>query len=51
MPDESGAISLALVLTLWCVALRGLLATLVWMRSRPDGDPRPAPIPIRSGRR
>lgn len=34
MPDESGAITMALVLTMWCLALLGFLGALVWARSR-----------------
>jgi hypothetical protein len=34
MPDESGAITMALVLTMWCLALLGFLGALVWTRSR-----------------
>jgi hypothetical protein len=51
MPDESGAITLALVLTLWCLALLGFLGALVWMRSRQREEPRPVRIPVRPGRR
>jgi hypothetical protein len=34
MPDESAAITMALVLALWCFALLGFLGALVWARSR-----------------
>lgn len=51
MPDESGAITMALVLTLWALALLGFLGALVWTRSRMTGDARPAEIRIRSDRR
>jgi hypothetical protein len=51
MPDESGAITLALVLTLWCLALLGFLGTLVWLRSRPHSQAQPARIPVRTDRR
>ena len=51
MPDESGAITMALVLTMWALALLGLLAALVWTRSRATGQPRAAEIPVRSDRR
>ncbi len=51
MPDESGAITMALVLTLWCLALLGFLGTLVWLRSRSQAEPRPVRIPVRTDRR
>ena len=51
MPDESGAITMALVLTMWALALLGFLGALVWTRSRATGQPRPAKIPVRSDRR
>jgi hypothetical protein len=51
MPDESGAITMALVLTMWALALLGFLGALVWTRSRATGQPRPAEIPVRSDRR
>ena len=52
MPDESGAITMALVLTLWALALLGFLGALVWTRSRSAAaQARPAEIPVRSDRR
>ena len=51
MPDESGAITMALVMTLWALALLGFLGALVWTRSRVDAQRRPAEIPVRSDRR
>jgi hypothetical protein len=51
MPDESGVVTIAVVLTMWCLALLGLLGALVWTRSRTGGEPRPARIPVRSERR
>lgn len=51
MPDESGAITMALVLTMWALALLGFLGALVWARSRAAVQPRPAEIRVRSGRR
>jgi hypothetical protein len=51
MPDESGALTMALVLTMWCLALLGFLGAIVWSRSRTGGEPRPARVPVRSQRR
>jgi hypothetical protein len=51
MPDESGALTLALVLTMWCLALLGFLGALVWTRSRATGQVRPVEVRARSGRR
>jgi hypothetical protein len=51
MPNESGAITTALVLTMFCVAVLGLLGALVWTRSRSSAQARPARIPVRPGRR
>jgi hypothetical protein len=51
MPDESGAITMALVLTMWCLALLGFLGALLWTRSRATGGARPAPVRVRSTRR
>jgi hypothetical protein len=51
MPDESGAITMALVLTMWCLALLGFLGALVWTRSRATGQGRPVEVRVRSGRR
>jgi hypothetical protein len=51
MPDESGAITMALVLIMWCLALLGFLGALVWTRSRATGQSRPAPVRVRSTRR
>jgi hypothetical protein len=51
MPNESGALTMALMLTMWCVALLGFPGTLLWMRSRPGAQARPARVPVRPGRR
>ena len=51
MPDESGAVTIALVLTMWCLAVLGFLGALVWTRSRAGGQPREARVPVRSQRR
>jgi hypothetical protein len=51
MPDESGAVTIALMMTMWCLALLGFLGAMVWMRSRIGGRPRPARVPVRSDRR
>lgn len=51
MPNESGAITMALVLTMWALALLGFLGALVWTRSRANSQPRPAEIRVRSDRR
>jgi hypothetical protein len=51
MPDESGAITMALVVAMWCLALLGFLGALVWTRSRATGGPRPAEVRVRSSRR
>jgi len=51
MPDESGALTMALVLTMWCLALLGFLGALVWTRSRAADQPETARIPVRSERR
>jgi hypothetical protein len=51
MPDESGAVTMALVLTMWCLALLGFLGALVWTRSRSADQPQEARVPVRSDRR
>lgn len=51
MPDESGALTVALVLTMWALALLGFLGALRWTRSRATAQARPAVIPVRSDRR
>jgi hypothetical protein len=51
MPDESGAITMALVLTMWALALLGFPGALLRTRSRATGQQRPAEIPVRSDRR
>jgi hypothetical protein len=51
MPDEFGAFTMALVLTMWALALLGFLGALVWVRSRATAQARPAEIPVRSDRR
>jgi hypothetical protein len=61
MPDESAALTAALVFAMWVFAVLFFVATLLWARShrevlarvtaRPRARPGPDTVGVRSGRR